>query len=533
MPWILSMRLTTNCIFLAQLIPCCWGGFWSRDSDKLTSSSRQTYALSTDAVLTPEELDAIFLSQDSLRDYARRPDCFRRAASLIRSHCAQLDMNENERVNAAISMTLCELATAKHHSVPLECVPFSVESNISEHSPISRMQGECVDALSRSAQFWSSYSGYLREVPQLCFAFRRWHDIDTAREIYRNVTLQQGTLLRYLIARERATERSMESWESRLSELQDVVSQMNHATRKMDSGIADLASEFDYTLRMFRDAMTDVRREQENRELQLLHENSHALEDLRQRHGEELRGLVPILATSLLQQVNATLGEVQAQTRTSLDVANRVQDQWISFGAEINNLAQYIILLSATASEVAHTFDGSIRQGHVLNQTQYQATLSATHLIAALANLTTATHAELEKINNVSAAMIQRTLVQVETGRPSWLFLRFMRALGTALCVDLDFVDYLSQLASSRLLSAVLALVGFLLRLSFSGLVTIGIFVLSMKRSLTMRLPISDSSATSSALTLRFVVNVKVFPVSLVSLNDSADPFNDLFVPFR
>jgi hypothetical protein len=49
-----------------------------------------------------------------------------------------------------------------------------------------------VSALSRSAQFWSSYSGYLREIrepdhfyvmllmlpsAQLCFAFRRWMEI--------------------------------------------------------------------------------------------------------------------------------------------------------------------------------------------------------------------------------------------------------------------------------------------------------------------------------------------------------------------
>ncbi|KAF8067630.1 hypothetical protein FPV67DRAFT_1416278, partial [Lyophyllum atratum] len=154
---------------------------------------------------------------DSLNNYARRPDCFRRAAGLIRSHCAQLDMNESERVNAAISMTLCELATAKHYSIPLECVPFALDSDALRSPPVFRLQGECVEALSRSAQFWSSYSGYLREVPQLCFAFRRWHDIDTAREVYKNITSHQATLLRYLISREKNTELNMASWEERLN----------------------------------------------------------------------------------------------------------------------------------------------------------------------------------------------------------------------------------------------------------------------------------------------------------------------------
>ncbi|KAF9456873.1 hypothetical protein BDZ94DRAFT_1176753 [Collybia nuda] len=97
-----------------------------------------------------------------LKDYGQRPDCFRKAAGLIRTRCGELDMNEDERIKAAISMTLCELATARHHSVPFECTPFTVDFISTSSGPHS--QGECVDALSRSAQFWSSYSGYLREV---------------------------------------------------------------------------------------------------------------------------------------------------------------------------------------------------------------------------------------------------------------------------------------------------------------------------------------------------------------------------------
>ncbi|KAJ7637056.1 hypothetical protein FB45DRAFT_742661, partial [Roridomyces roridus] len=81
----------------------------------------------------------------ALDNYSRRPDCFRRVAAQIRLRCGELETDEDERVKAAISMTLCELATATHHAVPLECKSFTV-------------------ALSRSAQFWSSYSGYLREV---------------------------------------------------------------------------------------------------------------------------------------------------------------------------------------------------------------------------------------------------------------------------------------------------------------------------------------------------------------------------------
>ncbi|KAF8198577.1 hypothetical protein BJ912DRAFT_1055458 [Pholiota molesta] len=83
----------------------------------------------------------------------------------------------NYGVAAAITMTLCEVATAKHYSLPLECRPYLHDEPTGKARISSKVQGECVDSLARSAQFWSSYSGYLREVPQLCHAFRRWNDI--------------------------------------------------------------------------------------------------------------------------------------------------------------------------------------------------------------------------------------------------------------------------------------------------------------------------------------------------------------------
>ncbi|EMD34804.1 hypothetical protein CERSUDRAFT_54833, partial [Gelatoporia subvermispora B] len=121
----------------------------------------------------------------SLDTYTRRPDCFGRAAKHIRTQCAEIDMEEDERVKgapsqilrttrtnhatAAIAMTLCELSTAKHYSPPLECSLFLSESDT--NSVMSNdAQSNCVEALSRSAQYWSSYSGYLREV-------RKWTTI--------------------------------------------------------------------------------------------------------------------------------------------------------------------------------------------------------------------------------------------------------------------------------------------------------------------------------------------------------------------
>jgi len=107
-------------------------------------------------------------------------------------------------------------------------------------------------ALSRSAQFWSSYSGYLREVRAYIISsplvipflfpdqpscvlhsavgmilvrscgFHTWITLtvtcsDTARDIYRNATLEKTAFLRFLIAREKALHSNIQIWETQLA----------------------------------------------------------------------------------------------------------------------------------------------------------------------------------------------------------------------------------------------------------------------------------------------------------------------------
>jgi hypothetical protein len=89
---------------------------------------------------------------------------------------------------AAIHLTLCEIGTANHLSYPLECDSFNPNA-ITVPGPLvpdrSNNRSRCVEyahtlaiantfhsdmiyrALSRSAQFWSSYSGYLREIREV------------------------------------------------------------------------------------------------------------------------------------------------------------------------------------------------------------------------------------------------------------------------------------------------------------------------------------------------------------------------------
>ncbi|KAI5990736.1 hypothetical protein EDD15DRAFT_2278638 [Pisolithus albus] len=124
--------------------------------------------------LSDPELDTLFSGKNVLGSYHRKADCFQDAMARVKTRCEESHMDEQERIQAAISMTLCELATARHYAPPMECAAFSKGQ---QNHPSGHAQAACVEALSRSAQFWSSYSGYLRELPQLCFAFRRWLDV--------------------------------------------------------------------------------------------------------------------------------------------------------------------------------------------------------------------------------------------------------------------------------------------------------------------------------------------------------------------
>ncbi|KAG1896105.1 uncharacterized protein F5891DRAFT_959155, partial [Suillus fuscotomentosus] len=96
--------------------------------------------------------------------YLRKDDCFQDAARHAQSRCEVSHMSEDEHIQVAIRLTLCELATARHHTPPLECSPFS--NNVGSHIPHHAVGERSLihSALSWSAQSWSSYSGYLREI---------------------------------------------------------------------------------------------------------------------------------------------------------------------------------------------------------------------------------------------------------------------------------------------------------------------------------------------------------------------------------
>ncbi|KAK7001076.1 hypothetical protein R3P38DRAFT_3368454 [Favolaschia claudopus] len=168
------------------------------------------------------EVDAIQSNYGLLQSRINGPDCFKDVARALETNCADYSMGSELGVRAAIGMTICELATAEEQA-PLEC------------RSVPLKESDCVRAIKNIPQAWTSYSGYLREIPQLCFAFRRWNDIDSARDIYRNATLEVTSFLHMMSSKEAAEKQARNAWEVRISEMETMVSSVNAALNAMST----------------------------------------------------------------------------------------------------------------------------------------------------------------------------------------------------------------------------------------------------------------------------------------------------------
>ncbi|CAO1615922.1 unnamed protein product [Sympodiomycopsis kandeliae] len=179
----------------------------SRDhSDSVTGSKYAAEELG----LSNAEFEAIFANRQSLRLFQSKSDCFLEAASRVKAICQQGLENDdpNHKIRFAIALTKCELATARLKA-PLECEGISLKSSKGgERLENSKVGSEsydthfslttCVEALSRSSQFWSTYSGYIREASQLCLALNEAVEVNFAKDVYRNITMEKQAILKFI-----------------------------------------------------------------------------------------------------------------------------------------------------------------------------------------------------------------------------------------------------------------------------------------------------------------------------------------------
>ncbi|KAI9065641.1 hypothetical protein FKP32DRAFT_1647319 [Trametes sanguinea] len=381
---------------------------WARSSVPALKPSQVTGGFTGGA--PPEEIATILQGAESLDRYSAKPDCFRRAAATIRANCAELESREDERVRAALSLTLCEIATAEHYSPPMECIPFQVGSESSHSPPEVHSGSKCVEALSRSAQYWSSYSGYLREVPQLCFAFQRWNDIDTAKELHHNTTRQSLTLLNYLADRERLVD-DMLSRSSMLSEdMRAILDQLWSSASAVDTASGDLSG----VLRLMANEMK--------------HEFESAIAALKQSskdHNDELKqvevGMVnvmgqlatasssvaPVFEKLLADSIESTYASVTLEMQHMHDLAAQGRLQLEGFRHGVEDLQHDVYALVGAVRQTNNVLEEGLEMSLMIREKQLDVVHASEAIASVLDRVSQKAHADMHSINGTAAAIIE------------------------------------------------------------------------------------------------------------------------------
>ncbi|GAW04954.1 Nuclear fusion protein KAR5 [Lentinula edodes] len=354
------------------------------------------------------------LSDSYFNSLGRSSDCFHKVAGSIRTRCSELDMNEEERVVAAISMTLCELATAKHHAPPMECDMFSARlrasgprdgfSDEQEEFEVD-IRGNCVNALSRSAQFWSSYSGYLREVPQLCSTFQQENDIDNAKDLFRNISLNQELFLRMVVDREHANIIHSERWSAFFDHTAEITDQLSLLSRRIQTDTSSAVEELQRhgleTLHVLSQSSSEFRSQVKTDHLTQLDRIDSALAGLSAGHSRELQAIVPEFE-AVLHGLLMHSSEVARQQQAAVlgELTTSVQDQWRLLYSEFSVMKEAISHLTTSTSSTALSLAS---QSHQTTQEIHQARAlisdSAYHLSDVLNTLAGRTTDHIESLD--------------------------------------------------------------------------------------------------------------------------------------
>ncbi|KAG1803335.1 uncharacterized protein BJ212DRAFT_1487045 [Suillus subaureus] len=345
-------------------------------------------------------------------------------------------MSEDERIQVAIRLTLCELATARHHTSPLECSPFinNVEPHIPHHAA-----GDCVDALSRSAQFWSSYSGYLREIreagsllgcsvnscdqPSSALRSVDWMEIDTAKDIYRNITLEKLALIRFFREQQNGFTAAHQNWERSSTDLRDLVSVLKSTSGNIRD-IADVTSTsiVQNTQSLFTKmeaTLSVINQRSFDDHIRSLDKVDRRIDDLTLSHSKSMSSLLSLVESRLTTEIEAIASLMLEQSLQSRVVADQVQQKWSALDATFIAMQNSFHDLQGVITRLTFSLDTSLSQVVHVQEIQREVAESVSLLDNRISQLTEVTHRELETINQTALALIDT--FQRKSKHEAWL----------------------------------------------------------------------------------------------------------------
>ncbi|KAF9788596.1 hypothetical protein BJ322DRAFT_649215 [Thelephora terrestris] len=335
----------------------------------------------------------------ALAQNVNKPDCFRTAIGQMQQRCADLDGLEEEKISFAISMTLCELEIA-HLSPPMEC---RLIQNAAA-TPMKRRH--CVEALARSAQSWSSYSGYFRESTRMCYAYQQLNDIDVAKDIYQNITAEKLRLVRFLLGREQSFQKNDQQLSVSLESMHEILGDLRGFSGVFNSVVADMTDLsrgiMKHVTASLDETLTLISRQQIEQQAHALLEVDTGISRILSKHAESLEGAVKTLGNELSYHSETLLQQVNLHDDELSRVMNQVNHQWNEMIGGISSLHLSISQASQATDRVGQQLQAHQEETAASYLVQLAATKNAEQLALALENLTSTTHVELQQISNAT-----------------------------------------------------------------------------------------------------------------------------------
>ena len=162
------------------------------------------------------EISIVESGRSSLSKLLSKQDCFKNAAYKLQGECAKLENNVN-KIHYAVQLANCELSTA---GVKSEC-----ESD-----------DDCLDWFIRVPQYWTSYSGYLKEVWSICYATRYHYEAEELKNLVKKATDTQNDNFQLY-------QQNKEQWDSLLKDMQKDSGKLS---REMNAIVSSISSADNY-----------------------------------------------------------------------------------------------------------------------------------------------------------------------------------------------------------------------------------------------------------------------------------------------
>ncbi|KAI0251910.1 hypothetical protein BJV78DRAFT_1282137 [Lactifluus subvellereus] len=294
-------------------------------------------------------------------------------------------------IPAAISMTLCELRTAEFHSIPLECEVFLEEGGLRDRA----LHSVCVEALSRSTQSWASYSGYLREIPQLCLAYQQ----NLALEIYRNATIEKVAYIRHLVKRAEKEDESHARWQSLLVDLQRSIDSLQVSPGLSDRIYTDIA---DTVLNEFQQVMRTQKRAFDEH-LQESTERSLALSD----HARTLVTLSTEFERDFSARMNTAYELLDSRLSEVFAASDKMWQQVTLIEKGLLSAMNMIAQLSTSANHLSDALTSGVHEIKSMHIAQANAVRATARLAGTLQQMDETVIDALVEINNTAIRVNQ------------------------------------------------------------------------------------------------------------------------------